>query len=101
MTSRPAGCNLPPPAVNEVWLDASSYLEVQEATIEPKTVMHLLHRHRIAWACYQVVGWSPTTTSVGWLPPTRHNLALLKLIPPAGFTQVSSQQIAQYLGPYS
>ena len=73
----------------------------QTAVIEPKTVMHMLHKHRIVWACYQVVGWSPTTTSVGWLPPTSHNLALLKLTPPAGFSQVSNQQIAKYLGPYS
>jgi hypothetical protein len=36
-----------------------------------------------------------------WLPPTKKNLALLNLTPPAGFTQVSNKQIAQYLGPYS
>lgn len=98
---RPASCKLPPPPVNEVWLDASTYLEVQEATIEPKTVMHSLRTHRVVWACYKVVGWSATTTRMDWLPPTKKNLALLNLTPPAGFTQVSNQQIARYLGPYS
>jgi hypothetical protein len=98
---RPGTCKLPPPPVDEVWLDTSTYLEVQEATIEPKTVMHSLHRPRIVWACYKVVGWSPTTTRMEWLPPTKKNLALLNLTPPAGFTQVSNKQIAQYLGPYS
>ena len=101
MPPRPGTCKLPPPPVNEVWLDASTYLEVQEATIEPRTAMHLLHKHRIAWGCYTVSGWSTTTTSVDWVPPTRQNLALLNLTPPAGFTQVSNQKIAQYLGPYS
>ena len=98
---RPGNCKLPPPPVDEVWLDASTYLEVQEATIEPRTVIHLLHKPRIVWACYNVVGWSATTTSVDWLPPTQQNRALLNLTPPAGFTRVSNQQIAQYLGPYS
>jgi hypothetical protein len=84
-----------------VWLDASTYLEVQEATIEPKTVMHQVRKQHIVWACYKVVSWSPATTRVDWLPPTRKNLALLNLTPPAGFTEVSNQQIARYLGPYS
>jgi len=102
MPPRPSTCKLPPPPVNEVWLDASTYLEVQEGTITPRTVMHLLPgKQRVVWACYTVVGWSATTTSVAWLPPTKHNLALLNLTPPAGFTQVSNQKIAQYLGPYS
>ena len=51
--------------------------------------------------CAKVVGWSTTTTRVDWLPPTRHNLALLNLTPSAGFTQVSNQQMGQFLGPYS
>jgi DNA-directed RNA polymerase specialized sigma24 family protein len=38
---------------------------------------------------------------LGKLPPTRQNLALLDLKPPAGFARVSNQQMAQYLGPYS
>jgi hypothetical protein len=101
MAARPASCKLPPPPVNEVWLDASTYLEVQDATIEPKTVMHQLHKPRIVWACYKVVGWLPTTTRVDWLPPTKQNLTLLNLTPPAGFARVSNQQIAKYLGPYS
>ena len=101
MPPRPDSCELPPPPVSEVWLDASTYLDVQEATIEPRTVMHLLHKPPVTWACYTVVGWSATTTSVGWLRPTKPNLALLNLTPPAGFTQVSMQQMAQYLGPYS
>jgi hypothetical protein len=98
---RPASCKLSPPAINEVWLDASTYLEVQEATLNPQTVIHELKQKNVVWACYTVVGWSGTTTSVGWLPPTKQNLALLNLTPPAGFTRVSSEQIAQYLGRYS
>lgn len=99
---RPDACKLPPPPVNEVWLDASTYLEIQEATITPRTVMHLLPgKHRVVWGCYTVVGWSTDTTGVDWLPPTKHNLALLNLTPPAGFAQVSNQQMGQYLGPYS
>jgi hypothetical protein len=118
MPARPDSCTLPPAPVNEVWLDASTYLEVQQATIEPRTVMHLLHKPRIVrgrlvervqprrallarGVCYKVVGWSATTTSVDWLPPTKQNRSLLNLTPPAGFIQVSNQQIAQYLGPYS
>jgi hypothetical protein len=101
LSSRPSTCKLPPPAVDEVWLDASTYLEVQEATIEPKTVMYQVRKPHVVWACYKVEGWSPTTTRVDWLPPTRHNRALLNLTPPAGFTQVSNRQIARYLGPYS
>ncbi|TVZ06700.1 hypothetical protein EAS64_04835 [Trebonia kvetii] len=98
---RPAGCKLPPPGVNEVWLDASTFLEVQEATLAAKTVMYTVDKPGIQWACYTVTGWSTDATSVDWLPPTRQNLALLNLKPPAGFAQVSSQQMAQYLGPYS
>ena len=102
MPPRPRTCKLPPPPVNEVWLDASTYLEVQEATIEPRAVMRMVPgKHGVVWACYTVVGWSATTTSVDWLPPTKHNLGLLNLTPPAGFTQVSNQKMAQYLGPYS
>jgi hypothetical protein len=102
MPPRPRTCKLPPPPVNEVWLDASTYLEVQEATIEPRTVMRMVPgKHGVVWACYTVVGWSATTTSVDWLLPTKHNLALLNLTPPAGFSPVSNQKMAQYLGPYS
>jgi hypothetical protein len=63
--------------------------------------MHQVRKQHVVWACYTVAGWSPTTTRVDWLPPTRHNRALLNLTPPAGFTRVSNQKIAQYLGPYS
>ncbi len=99
---RPANCKVPPAVVNEVWLASSTYLEVREATLTPKTVMRMQPgKHKITWACYRVVGWSATTTEVDWLPPTKHNRALLNLTPPAGFTSVSNAQIAQYLGPYS
>jgi hypothetical protein len=101
LSHRPAACKLPPPPINEVWLDASTYLEVQSATIEPKTVMHLLREKHITWGCYTVVGWTTSTTSVGWLRPTKRNLVRLHLTPPAGFTEVSMQQMARYLGPYS
>jgi hypothetical protein len=95
-------CKLVPPDVNEVWLDASTYLQVQEATIAPATVGGSPpDKPGVRPTCAKVVGWSTTTTSVDWLPPTKQNLALLNLTPPAGFTQVSNQQIAQYLGPYS
>jgi hypothetical protein len=98
---RPADCKLPPPGINEVWLDASTFLEVQEATLTAKTVIRTLDEPGIQWACYTVAGWSADTTRVDWLPPTRKSLALLNLTPPAGFTQVSNQQMTQYLGPYS
>ena len=101
MPRRPANCKLPPPAVNEVWLDASTYLEVQEATLQAKVVMQLLHRKHIIWGCYKVTGWSATTTRVDWLPPTKRNRTLLNLTPPAGFARVSNQQMTRYLGPYS
>jgi hypothetical protein len=38
---------------------------------------------------------------VRWLPPTPQNRALAILVPPAGFSRVSEQQMAVYLGPYS
>lgn len=95
-------CKRVPLGVDEVWLDASTYLEVQEATIAPKTVGGSASEGPgVRPTCAKVVGWSTTTTSVDWLPPTKHNLALLNLTPPAGFTQVSNQQMGQYLGPYS
>jgi hypothetical protein len=49
-----------------VWLDASTYLEVQKATLDPRTVMHMYwHKQRhVGPECYKVVGWSATTTSV-------------------------------------
>ena len=84
-----------------MWLDASTFLEVQEAVITPRTVMHMVDEPGIQYACYTVVGWSTDATSVDWLPPTKQNQALLNLTPPAGFTQVSNQQMAKYLGPYS
>ncbi len=80
MPPRPSTCKLSPPPVNEVWLDASTYLVVQEATITPRTVMHLVPaKHHVVWGCYTVVGWSPTTTRVDWLLPTKRHLALLNL----------------------
>ena len=46
--------------------------------------------------------WSPIIDRVTWLSPTRENLALLTLTPPAGFTKIPYSELAQkYLGPIS
>jgi hypothetical protein len=95
--TKPAGrarsCKPLPKGGLEVWLDASTYLERQEAMVAPKYSSHE--------GCLKFAGWSTTTTRVQWLRPTRHNLARLNLTPPTGFGQVSSHRMDVFLGPYS
>ena len=91
---RARSCKLLPKGMFEVWLDASNYLEMQDAMVGPKFV-------RGQSGCLKFSGWSRSITKLQWLRPTKHNLALLNLTPPAGFAQVSSHQMDLYLGPYS
>lgn len=86
-------CKSLPTGRVEVWLDATTYLEIAEAKITPKFVGPP--------SCPKFTGWSTDLTKFQWLRPTKHNLALLNLTPPAGFTRVSSHQMGVYLGPYS
>ncbi|HET7018627.1 MAG TPA: hypothetical protein VFI65_32210 [Streptosporangiaceae bacterium] len=91
---RAQSCKALPRGKFEVWLDASTYLEIQEAQVGPKFV-------KSKSGCFKFSGWSTTTTKLQWLRPTKHNLALLNLTPPAGFAQVSGHQMDLYLSPYS
>lgn len=91
---RAHSCKPLPSGGYEVWLDASTYLEMQEAKVDPKFV-------RSRSGCLMFTGWSTAITKMQWLRPTKHNLALLNLTPPAGFARVSSHQMDLYLRPYS
>ena len=78
------------PPVELVWIDASTYLVVQTELSLPSSAAQskLLHL--------------PIIARVSWLPPTRQNLALLTVTPPAGFTKIPYSEMAQkYLGPIS
>jgi hypothetical protein len=98
-SSRPGSCKALPDGKDEVWLDASTYLEIAEAKITPKsTGGQAGAKHP---TCAKFAGWLTAMTRFQWLRPTKHNLALLNLTPPAGFTRVSSHQMGVYLGPYS
>lgn len=90
-----------PPTVYRVWLDASSYLEAQYADIEPRFVGGSPAGPGQRQTCARLDGTTTLITATSWLPPNKKNTAVAKLVPPAGFTQVSEQQIAVYLGPYS
>jgi hypothetical protein len=73
-----------------IWLDARTYLVVQTEDFVP----HFLGGSKATWA--------PAIHHVTWLSPTKRNLALLTLTPPAGFTKISYAELAQkYLGPIS
>lgn len=86
----------PQPPQIELWIDARTYLVVQEtywapdvpdgATVDP--------------AAAPGMKLTPRTIRVSWLPPTPANLATLDLPPWAGFTPVNDHQLAQYLGIY-
>jgi hypothetical protein len=86
----------PQPPETEVWVDARTYLVVQErfwtldvpngATVDPAANGHM----RLV----------PRTISISWLQPTQANLAKLDLSPWAGFTSVNDHQLAHYLGIY-
>lgn len=91
--ARAKSCKPLPKGGYEVWLDASTYLERQEAMVQPK-----FSRHD---GCLTFTGWSTATTRVQWLRPTSHNLDRLNLTPPAGFARVSGHQMDILLRPYS
>jgi hypothetical protein len=77
-----------PAPASLIWIDASTYLVVQTEHFLP--------------APGSTNTWSPTIDHVTWLSPTRENLALLTLTPPAGFTKIPYSELAQkYLGPIS
>jgi hypothetical protein len=86
----------PQPPDPEVWVDARTYLMVQErfwtqdvpngATVDPAVIGHMT--------------LAPRTIRISWLQPTEANLAKLDLSPWAGFTQVNDHQLAQYLHLY-
>jgi hypothetical protein len=80
-----------------IWIDASTYLVVQTE--------HFIFRPPVicppsARECH--VTWKPVFDHVTWLSPTRGNLALLTVTPPAGFTKIPASEMDQkYLGPIS
>ena len=80
-----------PPPANEIWVDSSTYLVVQYRTYHPDL---------------SAVGgsggkWRIVTTSVTRLTATPAHLALLTVTPTARYTQVTDQQMTNYLGPLS
>lgn len=98
----PAAKNPPPETL--VWLDASTYLVVQIENFRP--ILHWpagsLRPGRPAPWGKETLTWAPNFDYVTWLPPTRGNLALLTVTPPAGFTKISAREMDQkYLGPIS
>jgi hypothetical protein len=86
-------CKPLPQGMLEVWLDPTTYLEIAQAKITPTFTG--------TPGCPKFKDMSTYLTKFQWLRPTKHNLALLNLTPPAGFTKVSSHQMGVYLGPYS
>jgi hypothetical protein len=79
------------------WIDASTYLVVQTKHFVPR-----FPRGFNPSAPGSKVTWSPVVDHVTWLSPTRGNLALLTVTPPAGFTKIPYSELAQkYLGPIS
>jgi hypothetical protein len=89
-----------PAPASLIWVDAGTYLVVQTEHFVP----HWQGRFRPSAPGRQgsKVTWSPDVHTVTWLSPTRGNLALLTLTPPAGFTKISYSELAQkYLGPIS
>lgn len=105
----------PPDPPSSIWIDASTYLVVQtehwlrDMRLHPRPVPGSV---KWSWVgapighgkCSHGTGWQtwrPVIDEVTWLRPTRPNLALLTVHPPAGFTHVSYSQMVQYLGPTS
>jgi hypothetical protein len=91
------GLRVNPPPVSSIWIDASTYQVVQTEHF----IFHPpLSCKPSAPVCH--VTWSPVIDHVTWLSPTRRNLALLSLTPPAGFTKIPQSEMDQkYLGPIS
>jgi hypothetical protein len=80
-----------------IWIDASTYLVVQTKHFVPR-----FPRGYNPSAPGSKVTWLPVVDHVTWLSPTRGNLALLTVTPPAGFTKIPYSELAQkYLGPIS
>lgn len=80
-----------------IWIDASTYLVVQAKYFTA---------HFQASSRPSVPGpdttWSPVIEHVTWLAPTRGNLALLTLTPPAGYAKIPYPELARkYLAPLS
>jgi hypothetical protein len=96
--SAAAGASRVPPApASLIWIDASTYLVVQTEHFVP-----LFQGSSKPSAPGSNMTWSPAIDYVTWLSPTRGNLALLTLTPPAGFTKIPYSELAQkYLGPIS
>jgi hypothetical protein len=87
----------PPAPASLIWIDARTYLVVQTKHFVPHS-----QGSSTSSAPASNVTWSPVVDQVTWLPPTRENLALLTLTPPAGFTKIPYSELAQrYLGPIS
>jgi hypothetical protein len=91
------GLRVNPPPASSIWIDASTYQVVQTEQF----IFHPpLSCKPSAPVCH--VTWSPVIDHVTWLSPTRRNLALLTLTPPAGFTEIPQSEMDQkYLGPIS
>jgi hypothetical protein len=86
-----------PAPASLIWIDASTYLVVQTQHYVPH-----FQRSSMSSAPGGNITWSPVIDHVTWLSPTRGNLALLTLTPPAGFTKIPYPELAQkYLGPIS
>lgn len=80
-----------------IWIDASTYLVVQTEHFIPRPPFSCKPSVRVCHA-----NWKPVFDYVTWLSPTRGNLALLTVTPPAGFTRIPYSEMAQkYLGPIS
>jgi hypothetical protein len=86
----------PQPPETEVWIDARTYLVVQERSWAPD-VRNGATVDRAANGHMTLV---PRTIRISWLQPTEANQAKLSLSPWSGFTQVNDHQLAHYLGIY-
>ncbi len=77
-----------------IWVDASTYQVVQTE--------HFIQAYKggtsIPPTPRSKLMWIALVDHVTWLPPTRQNLALLTLTPPAGFTNVPYSVMASHLG---
>lgn len=80
-----------------IWVDAGTYMVVQTE--------HFVHAYKggtfVPPTPTSQLMWIPLVDRVTWLNPTHHNLSLLTLNPPAGFTDVAYSVMASYLGKIS
>lgn len=90
-----------------IWIDANTYLVTQtehwdvNPHAKPVTVRWCLIGVRHGKCIRHKQTSSPVIDEVTWLRPTKANLALLTVQPPARFTRVPYSQMVQYLGPIS